>query len=100
MHCEVCGGNYTCTSDFKAHLLGDHHKNVKTNQKNRSSGKLTPNDLNKLPWSAFRSKKGWWIRSEDAPYLRDAINNGHADIGGYKYFTYAGEACIGRSLNT
>ena len=99
MHCEVCGGNYTCTSDFKTHLSGDHHKNTKMRPKNRSKGKLTPNDLNKLSWSAFKSGKGWWIRSEDAPYLRGAINNGHVNIGQYKYYTYAGEACIGRSLN-
>ena len=99
MYCKLCGGNYSCTSDFKTHLTGSFHKNAISKPKNRSTGKLTPNDLDRLPWSAFRSGKGWWIRSEDAPYLRGAINNGHVDIDQYNYFLYANNACIGRSLS-
>ena len=99
MPCKACGSNYSCTLDFKTHLSGDFHKNIKENPLNSSEGKLTPNDLNKLPWKAFRSGKGWWIYSEDAPYLRDAIQNGNNVIGGYKYFLYGGNKCIGRSLN-
>ena len=98
MHCKVCGSNYTCTSDFDIHLYGEYHKNAKAHPVNNSKGKLTPNDINKLPWVAFRSRKGWWVYSEDAPYLRDAINNGNNVMGDYKYFLYGGNKCIGRSL--
>ena len=99
MFCEVCEGFYVCTSDFKLHLKGDFHKKALSHPRNRSVGKLTPNDLDKLPWKAFSSGKGWWINTEDALYLRDALNNGNAVIGDYKYYLYASNACIGRSLN-
>ena len=99
MSCKICGGSFVSTLDFEIHLGGEHHKKVVSNPVNSSGGKLTPNDLNKLPWKAFRSKKGWWIYSEDAPYLRDAILNGNNVIGDYKYFLYGGNKCIGRSLN-
>jgi len=99
MPCKICGGSYVSTLDFEIHLEGEHHKKVVSNPVNSSGGKLTPNDLNKLPWKAFRSKKGWWIYSEEAPYLRGAILNGNNVIGGYNYFLYGGNKCIGRSLN-
>ena len=99
MLCPVCGGSYSCTHDFLLHKNGEFHKKAISNPKNLSSGKLTPTDLDKLPWAVLRSCKGWWVRSEDAPYLRDAINNGHNIIGGYKYFMYASNACIGRTVD-
>ncbi len=99
MTCPVCGGCYTCTSDFKLHLTGEFHKKAVSNPKNLSSGKLTPNDIDRLPWKVFRSGKGWWIYSEEAPYLRDSIRNGHNIIGNYKYYIYGNNKCIGRSLN-
>jgi len=99
MFCSVCGGYYTCASDFRLHLTGNFHKKALSNPRNLSKGKLASNDLDKLPWVEFKSKKGWWIRSEEAPYLRDSIRNGHNVIGNFKYYLYAGGACIGRSLN-
>ena len=98
MCCKVCGGNYCSTLDFVSHLSGEYHKNAVRNPVNRAEGKLTPDDLNKLPWKEFSSKKGWWIYSEDAPYLRDAVINGNNVVGDYKYFLYGGNKCIGRSL--
>ena len=99
MTCSVCDGHYTCTSDFKLHFTGEFHKKAVSNPKNRSAGKLSPNDLDRLPWVAFRSGNGWWIYSEEAPYLRDSIRNGHSIIGNYKYYQYGNNKCVGRSLN-
>ena len=98
MHCKVCGGNYCCSSDFGLHLRGIFHKNVNLNPVNHSEGKLTPNDLNKLPWKAFRSGKGWGINIKIASYLLVAINNGNTTIGDYKYYVCAEGKLIGRSL--
>ena len=28
MTCSVCGGYYTCTSDFKLHFTGEFHKKL------------------------------------------------------------------------
>lgn len=98
MFCSVCGGYYTCVSDFRLHLLGDFHKKVLSKPKNLSKGKLVSNDLDRLPWVEFKSGKGWWVRSEEAPYLRESIRNGHNIIGVYKYFMYGNNECIGRSL--
>ena len=100
MTCSVCDGHYTCTSDFKLHLTGEFHKKAVSNPKNRSAGKLSPNDLDRLPWKVFRSGKGWWIYSEEAPYLQEFIRNGHNIIGKYNYYLYGGNKCIGRSLHS
>ena len=99
MHCRGCGGYYVSTLDFEIHLGGEYHKNALANPVNRSKGSLTPDDLNKLPWRAFRSGKGWGINIELAPYLIDAINNGNSKIGTYVYYVCAEGRLIGRSLN-
>ena len=98
MCCKICGGSYCSTLDFEVHLSGEYHKNAKANPVNSAEGKLTPNDLNKLPWRAFRSGKGWGIRLNVAPYLVEAINNGSNIFGDYKYYLLHDAKLVGRSL--
>jgi len=81
IECPKCGGWYVCTEDFREHNCIP---------KNRSKRKLTPSDLDRLPWKTFRKGNGEWIFSNVAPYLLEAINNGHASFGNYHYWTYEG----------
>jgi len=86
-YCKKCGGHYTCTSDFKNH---------KCTPKSTSKGKLTPRDLDRLSWRRFRKGNGEWIFSNQAPYLLEAIINGHTTFGNYRYWTYEDNRFIGR----
>lgn len=78
IQCPKCGGYFVCTYDFNMHKL--------------------VHGLGKLPWVEFKSGNGWWIYSDDAPYLREYVQNGHTIIGKYKYYLYGNNKCIGRSL--
>ena len=62
--------------------------------------KIIPSELDELEWKSFgNGRKGQWIHSEDAPYLRDVIKGGTTLIGKYTYFLFAGDKCIGRGLH-
>lgn len=86
-YCGKCGGHYTCTSDYNNHNCIP---------KSTSKGKLTPTDLDKLPWKTFRKGTGEWIFSNQATYLLEAIINGNTTFGNYHYWTYGDNRFIAR----
>ncbi len=86
-YCEKCQKFSSCTADHKRHLCIP---------KNTSKQKLTPTDLDRLPWTTFRKGNGEWIFSNQAPYLLTAIINGNTTFGNYHYWTYGDNRFIGR----
>ena len=90
MKCPICGGCYVCTRNFEEHGC---------RPRTRPGGKLTPRSLDRLPWKAFRNGDGEWIYSNQAPILLEAINNGHNEFGGYRYWTYEDNKFIARKVN-
>ena len=88
--CPTCKATFVCTYDFM------EHKKTKCLPKDTSKGKLHSTDLDKLPWTTFRKGNGEWIFSNNAPYLLEAIRNGNATFGNYKYWTYGDNRFIAR----
>ncbi|GAG94925.1 unnamed protein product, partial [marine sediment metagenome] len=73
--------------DFKNHLC---------TPKNTATNKLTPTDLDKLPWTTFRRGNGEWIFSNRATYLLEAISNDHTNFGNHHYWLYEDNKFIAR----
>jgi len=86
-YCGKCETHFTCTHDYKTHSC---------TPKDKSKGKLSPTDLDKLPWTTFRKGNGEWIFSNKAIYLLEAITNGNTTFGTYHYWLYGDNQFIAR----
>jgi len=88
--CPTCEAISVCTYDYI------EHKKTKCTPKDKSKGKLSPRDLDRLPWKAFRKGNGEWIFSNQATYLLEAIRNGNTTFGNYHYWLYGDNRFIAR----